>query len=82
MDRDTLDWEKLEEVAMALLALTFHEQDGTTRAWKTLDWDLTDKLHARGWIASPVGPAKSVFVTEEGVRQANAALERHFQRKA
>jgi hypothetical protein len=74
---DAYDWTKIEEVALALLSLTLH--DGS-RAWKGLDWELMDRLHARGWIADPRGRAKSVVFTEEGLRQAERLFERHFGR--
>jgi hypothetical protein len=75
---DGYDRGKMEEVALALLSLTLH--DGA-RAWKGLDWDLMDRLYARGWIADPRGPAKSVVFTEEGLRQAPKLFDRHFRTK-
>jgi len=74
---DDYDWTKIEEVALALLSLTLH--DGV-RAWKGLDWDVMARLHARGWIADPHGPAKSVVFTEEGIRRAREFFDRHFKR--
>ena len=74
---DAYDWNKIEEVALALLPLTLH--DGS-RAWKGLDWDVMDRLHARGWISDPRGLAKSVVLTEVGVRQARELFEKHFRR--
>lgn len=60
---ERLDSEKLAEVALALLALTIHEQ---CRAWKSIDWAVMDLLYQKGWIADPRGKAKSVVLTEEG----------------
>jgi hypothetical protein len=73
-----VDQEKLEEVALVLLSLTLHEHVGATRAWKSLDWDLLDALHRRGWISDPASKAKSVVVTAEGQAAARDLLERHF----
>ena len=74
---DAYDWNKIEEVALALLSLTLH--DGS-RAWKGLDWGVMDRVHARGWISDPSGPAKSVVLTEVGVREARELFEKHFRR--
>ena len=74
-----VDNEKLEEVAMAMLSLTRHEEHGVTRVWKGLDWDLLDALHARGWISNPVGKAKSVVLTPEGEEAAEAMFKKHFE---
>lgn len=71
------DWVKIEEVTLGLLSLTLH--DGA-RAWKSLDWNVMDRLHARGWIADPRGPAKSVVLTEEGLQRAREFFDRHFKR--
>jgi len=43
-------------------------------------WDVTDRLHEKGWIHNPVGKARSVVLTEEGVRQAEALFEKHCGR--
>ena len=76
--QDELDWSKIEEVALALLALTMHERGGVTAAWKGLDWDVTDRLHERGWIGDPKSKNKSVAFTEEGEQLAEAFLRKHF----
>jgi hypothetical protein len=76
-DDDAYDWTKIEEVALSLLSLTLHDGD---RAWKGLDWDLMERLHARGWITDPRGRAKSVVFTEEGLQQARQLFEWHFAR--
>lgn len=70
--------EKLHEVALALLSLTLHSDGLHTRAWKGLDWDLMDALCDRGWIHDPKGKAKSVVLTDEGVRLAQEFFEKHF----
>ena len=73
-----LDHSKLAEVALAILGLTAHTDHGITRAWKGMDWDLTDALFERGWICDPKGPSKSVVLTDEGVRLAEQFLNKHF----
>ena len=73
-----VDEGKLEEVAMALLSLTMHEDHGVTRVWKGLDWDLLGALHARGWISDPATKAKSVVLTPEGKAAATELFRKHF----
>jgi hypothetical protein len=64
-----VDEERIDEVVLALLWLTLH--DGR-RAWKGFDWAVLGRLHAKGLIADPVGRAKSVVLTDEGLRQSEA----------
>lgn len=69
---------KLDEIVLALLHLNAFADHGTVRAWKSLDWDALERLHARGLISDPRSKAKSVVLTEEGARLAEAAFRRHF----
>ena len=64
---------KIDEAVLALLYLGLH--DGV-RAWKSFDWDATDRLHRRGLISNPATRAKSVVFTEEGLREAEDAFHR------
>lgn len=63
----TLDADKIDAAALALLSLTLHTGN---RAWKGMDWAVLERLHQKGWITNPVGKAKSVVFTEEGLAQA------------
>lgn len=74
---EDLDQEKLAEAALALLSLTLHDQG---RAWKALDWSLTNLLFRKGWIHDPVSKAKSVVLTADGIRLAEEFLRKHFAR--
>ena len=47
---ESLDQEKLAEAALAILSLTARDEEFGARAWKGMDWDLTDLLHEKGWI--------------------------------
>jgi hypothetical protein len=71
------DEERIDEAALGLLWLTLH--DGY-RAWKGLDWGVLGRLHAKGLIDDPVGRAKSVAFTEEGLRQSEAMFQKLFTR--
>jgi hypothetical protein len=72
------DVTKLDEVVLALLHFNAHTDHGVTRAWKGLDWDTLDRLHAQGFISDPKSKAKSVVLTEEGARVAEELFRRHF----
>lgn len=58
---------KIDDAVLGLLWLTLH--DGR-RAWKTFDWDTMVRLHRKGMIEDPVNKAKSVVLTENGLRRA------------
>jgi hypothetical protein len=70
-----MDLDRIDEATLALLYLGLH--DGT-RAWKSFDWDATDRLHAKGLIADPRHKAKSLVFTAEGLNAAQVAFERLF----
>jgi hypothetical protein len=70
-----LDTEKLDRAALAILSLTLH--DGS-RVWKGIDWAITDRLHEKGFVHDPVGRAKSLVLTDEGLAAAEAALNEFF----
>jgi hypothetical protein len=65
--------DRVDEAILALLYLTLH--DGA-RAWKSFDWEAMNRLHEKGYISDPVGKAKSVVLTEEGLK----ASERLFKK--
>lgn len=58
------DEDKVDEMVLALLYLTLHEE---RRAWKGHDWDAMDRLHEKGMIGDPRNKNKSVLLTEEGL---------------
>lgn len=70
-----LNEQKIDEAALALLYLTLHDYD---RAWKQLDWNITNRLHDKGLLEDPVGRSKSVVFTEEGLKQARLMCEKLF----
>ena len=73
----TLNTDKIDDAALALLYLTLH--DGL-RAWKGMDWDVLGRLHDKGMIDNPVGKVKSVVFTEEGLQRAKALFEEMFEK--
>ena len=74
-----LNTDKIDDAALALLYLTLH--DGY-RAWKGHDWSAMDRLHKKGIIANPVGKAKSVALTEEGLQRSRELFTKHFAKSA
>jgi predicted transcriptional regulator len=72
------DRDKLDEVVMALLYFTSFDDRGITRAWKGHDWDVLNRLFEKGWIHDPKSKAKSVAITEEGVRASADLFKKHF----
>ena len=73
------DADRVDEAVLALLCLTMFGDHGTTRAWKSHDWDALDRLHAKGFIGNPKGKAKSVTVTDAGREYAHKLFERLFR---
>lgn len=60
-----IDTDKIDDAALALLWLTLHEQ---RRAWKGLE------------ISNPASKAKSVVLTDEGLRRAEELFRTLFTR--
>ena len=73
-----IDWNKVDEVTLALLTLTSFKEGGVTRSWKGHDWDVMNRLHQKGWISDPVGKAKSVVLSDEGVDRGQALFDTYF----
>ena len=74
-----IDTDKIDEAVLALLYLTLH---GGFRAWKGHDWDAMDRLHRNGMIENPVGKAKSVVLTDEGLKESERLFRKLFERSA
>jgi len=72
-----IDPDRIDDAVLALLWLTVHDE---RRAWKGFDWDALDRLHQKGMIADPAGKAKSVVLTDEGLRRSEALFRALFTR--
>jgi hypothetical protein len=72
-----IDTDRIDQAVLALLLLGRH--DGY-RAWKSFDWDAMGRLHQKGYIHDPVGKAKSVLFTEEGLRESERVFGELFGR--
>jgi hypothetical protein len=72
---ERVDPARLDE---AVLAILYYNESVAGGAWKSLPWDATDRLFEKGLIGDPAKARKSVALTLEGSRQAEAAFERLF----
>lgn len=70
-----IDRDKIDDAVLALLYLGRHDD---IRTWKSFDWDAMGRLHAKGMISDPVGKAKSVVFSEEGLRQSELLFKELF----
>jgi len=72
------DTQKIEDAVLALLQLTLHDRN---RAWKGFDWEVLERLHAKGLIENPKTSAKSVELTEMGLKKSQGLFEELFVSK-
>ncbi len=75
----SLDEDKIDDAILALLRLGLHAEH---RAWKSFDWGSMERLHEKGFISDPVGKAKSVWFTEEGLEKSEQLLHQLFGKKS
>ena len=79
MDKEQiLDTDKIDDTVLALLWIT---RWGDARAWKGHDWDTLGRLHEKGMIYDPVGKAKSVALTPEGLERCERLFREMFVRE-
>jgi Domain of unknown function (DUF6429) len=55
---------------------------GPCRHWKGFDWDALERLYQKGLIANPANKAKSVVLSDEGLRRAEKLFHELFTRPA
>jgi hypothetical protein len=79
VDWDAVDWQSVDEAALAILLLGIH--DGW-RTWKGLNWGILNRLHAMGFITDPKNKTKSVVFTDEGLEESQRLFEKLFLRQA
>ncbi len=72
-----IDEDRTDDAVLGLFWLTLHEE---RRAWKGMDWSALDRLHRKGLICDPVGKAKSVVLTDEGLQRSKALFQKLFTR--
>lgn len=71
-----IDTNRIDDAVLALLWLGLHDKSGAT--WKSFDWAAMERLHDKGFISSPVGRAKSVYLSGEGFARSKALFEAMF----
>ena len=76
----TIDTNRIDDAVLALLFLGICARDhsGAARAWKSFDWTAMNRLHKKGLIDDPVSKAKSVWLTDEGLKRAEALFYKLF----
>ena len=72
-----IDEDKIDDAVLALLWLTLHNE---RVAWKSFDWDTTDRLFKKGMIADPVNKSKSLILTDEGLERSRMLFRELFTR--
>jgi hypothetical protein len=72
-----IDIDKIDETVLALLHLTLHDR---ARAWKGHGWEALNRLHRKGMIGDPVGKAKSVVLTDQGLAESERLFRKLFAR--
>jgi hypothetical protein len=85
MSQPDIDRDRIDEAVLALMFLTLHDCDrisGYARAWKSFDWEAMNRLHEKDLICDPVNKAKSVVLTDDGVRRAEALFYKLFSKGA
>ncbi len=74
-----LNTEKIDDTVLALLAITMRGDD---RAWKRHDWDTLSRLHEKRMIRNPVGKAKPVALTSDGMKRCQELFDEMFIRSS
>jgi Domain of unknown function (DUF6429) len=72
------DHDKVAKTVLALMWLNIHGDKYETRAWKGFDWDAMERLHAQGYISDPKSKAKSVALTDEGLKRSGELFRELF----
>ncbi len=72
------DQDKVDDCTLALMDLVRCDDRYGARAWKGFDWDTLDRLFEKGYISDPKGKAKSVALTEEGMRRSEELFREMF----
>jgi hypothetical protein len=73
-----LDDNRIDDAVLALLHLGLHHGN---RAWKGFDWDVLTRLHEKGYTSNPVSKAKSIVLTDKGLRESERLLEALFGKR-
>lgn len=72
------DTDKVDDMVLALMYLNTFKDEILTRTWKGFDWDSMNRLHEKNYIHNPVGKAKSVSFTPEGLARSETLFKKYF----
>jgi hypothetical protein len=72
------DTSKIDEAALALLGAYAQSEHGRAWAWKSLEFEISDRLFEKGLIEDPRNKNKSVYFTSAGIEAARAAADKLF----
>ena len=72
------DQQRVDEAVLALLTLTIFKDGPGYRAWKGQAFEVMDRLHADGFISDPKSKAKSVIMSEKGLKRSRELFENLF----
>ena len=73
-----INTDKVDDAVLALLFLTSFKDHERVRAWKTLSWDVMNRLFEKGYMSDPRSKAKSVLLTEEGQERSKELFEKLY----
>ena len=73
-----IDTDRIDDAVLALLWLGLHNG---ARAWKSFDWNAMDRLHTKGLVHDPVGRAKSVVFTPDGLARSEQLFQELFAKR-
>ncbi|MFB3893138.1 MAG: DUF6429 family protein [Phycisphaerae bacterium] len=73
-----IDTDKIDDCTLALLYLVTTKDIWGARAWKGFDWDTMNRLCEKGYISEPRGKAKSVVMSEEGLKRSEELFKKLF----
>ena len=73
-----INQQMVDEMSLALLYLTTFKDKFGFRAWKSHSWDVLDRLYEDGFIDDPATKAKSVVLTDKGVKRSQLLFKKHF----
>ena len=76
-----IDKDKIDDTVLALLYLTTFQDKYSMRAWKGHDWESLKRLYDKGLISDPKSKAKSVALTEEGVKLSEELFKKMFEKE-
>jgi hypothetical protein len=72
------DKDKVDEMILALLYLTSSRDQYAIRAWKGLDVNILDRLHAKGYVGDPRGKGPTIDLTDAGAALSKELFIKNF----